>query len=275
MFLSLVVPICRDQWPRLANSLAPAWTKGENETSPDLQSPLAVHRTEQGIKALRAMLPYKIEVMVVDDGTRDESLQLAHSLGFETARADAPGYGAAIQMGMLSAKGLYRAVVDPAWSIAPEQLLMMIPPALPGADVAIANRFHSASTRKEEPLVAQVSGRLFNRLVQSVLLPGFTDTQCSFKVWRAEAARAVFSRCLEQGWAIDLEALALADTFGLKVREVPVDWRYAPALRQRPIPGGLQLLAGLARVRARLTAGAYPPLRSIYSHVEEVEQLRI
>ena len=137
MFLSLVVPVCRDQWPRSAEGLAPSWTQSEAATRAHLLSPLSVHRTTEGINALRAMLPYKIEVVVVDDGTRNESLQLAHSLGFETASADFPGYGAAVQMGMLTATGLYRAVVDPAWSIPPEQMMMMLPPALQEVDVAI------------------------------------------------------------------------------------------------------------------------------------------
>ena len=66
MFLSLVVPICRDQWPRTADGLAPSWIRGE--TSAALQSPLSVHQTVQGIQALRAMLPYRVEVVVADDG---------------------------------------------------------------------------------------------------------------------------------------------------------------------------------------------------------------
>ena len=91
-----------------------------------------------------------------------------------------------------------------------------------------------------------------NKLVRSVLLPGIRDTQCGFKVFRAEAARAIFSRTREDGWAYDLEVLALAREFGLRVVEVPIDWRHNRDSRVRPFMDAPGMVAALFRIRARI-----------------------
>ena len=50
----------------------------------------------------------------------------------------------------------------------------------------------------------------------------------------AEAARAIFSRTHEDGWAFDVEVLALAREYGLRVVEVPIDWEHNRDSRVRP-----------------------------------------
>ena len=141
---------------------------------------------------------------------------------------------------------------------------LLLPPVLHGFDLAIASRNLPGSTRKGEPLLREQSSRLVARLVQAVVLPGISDVHSGLICVRAEAARTLFSRSREDGGAVEVEVLALARAFGLEVREVPVDWQVSasqsgpkgPPIRQAP-----ELVAGLARVRARLATGAYPPLR--------------
>tara|TARA_Y100000589_G_scaffold17641_1_gene14516 strand:+ start:35 stop:391 length:357 start_codon:yes stop_codon:yes gene_type:complete len=98
-------------------------------------------------------------------------------------------------------------------------------------------------------------GRAYNRLVQQVLLPGFYDTQCGFKVFRAEAARALFSKCQEDGWAFDVEVLALAREYGLRVMEVPIDWNHDPDSRVQPMRDAPSMLKALFRIRTRMAMG--------------------
>jgi dolichyl-phosphate beta-glucosyltransferase len=108
-------------------------------------------------------------------------------------------------------------------------------------------------------------GRTYNHLVQQIVIPGLQDTQCGFKVFRAEAARAIFSRTREDGWAFDVEVLALARALGLRVTEVPIDWSHDSDSRVRVIRDAPGMLAALFRIRTRLAISPYPnqPSRTI------------
>jgi dolichyl-phosphate beta-glucosyltransferase len=221
------------------------------------------HRTVQGVDRLRAALPYSLEVIVVDDGSSDNTATLAQSAGYTVIKQPHRGKGAAVRTGMLAASGMYRMLADADWSMPPEQSLMMLPPAMTGYDIAIASRESPGSTRTGEPLARHLIGRAFNVAVQHLVLPGIEDTQCGFKVFRAEAARAIFGRSREDGWAFDVEVLALARALGLRVQEVPIDWSHDRSSRVHPLRDAPGMLAALFRIRTRLAMSNYPSPRDI------------
>lgn len=222
----------------------------------------------RGARRLQSMLPYAVEILVVDDGSTDGTGALAKAAGLTVIRQEHRGKGAAVRTGMLAASGLYRMVADADWSMPPEQVLTMIPPALTGFDVAIASREAHGARRVDEPLRRHLIGRLFNGLVQRLILPGLEDTQCGFKVFRAEAARSIFSRSVEDGWAFDVEVLALARALGLRVVEVPIDWTYDADSRVRPIRDGVAMMRAILRIRRNIARGVYP--RDVALTPEEV-----
>ena len=78
--------------------------------------------------------------------------------------------------------------------------------------------------KEEQPLYRKAMGKLFNRLVRLVAVPGITDTQCGFKLFSREAAREIFSRAKVDRFAFDVEALLLARQLGYAITEVPVLW---------------------------------------------------
>ena len=92
-------------------------------------------------------------------------------------------------------------------------------------DIVIGSREAPGSQRLDEPWVRHWAGRLFNLFVRTVAVPGVRDTQCGFKLFRAQAAELLFSRSATQGFAFDVEMLLLAKRAGLDVREVGVVWR--------------------------------------------------
>jgi len=217
-------------------------------------------RTVAGVAALRAALPYPVEVVAVDDGSTDDTAEAAERAGFQLIRQPHRGRGAAIRAGMLGATGMYRLLIDPRWSIPPEQLQLLLPPALTGFDVAVASRNLPGATRQGEAAPRRSASRGLARLVQAFVLPGISDVHSGFMCLRAEAARSLFARTREDGGAIAVEVLALARAFGLEVREVPVDWHAGTEGVGRPLRDGPDMLAGMVRVRARLATGAYPPV---------------
>ena len=230
----------------LLSVIIPAWQEAKR-----------MHKTVEGVERLRAALPYPIEVILVDDGSTDGTADLADAAGMTVLRRPHKGKGAAVRSGMLAANGMYRMIADADWSMRPEQALLMLPPVLTGHDIAIASRELPDSVRTGEPHWRHLIGRTYNNLVQQVLLPGFLDTQCGFKVFRAEAARAIFSRCHENGWAFDIEVLALAREYGLRVVEVPIDWTHDRDSRVRPLRDAPGMLAALFRIRSRILFGPH------------------
>lgn len=228
----------------LLSVIIPAWQEAKR-----------MHTTVDGVARLRAALPYPVEVILVDDGSTDGTADLAAAAGMKVIRRPHRGKGAAVRAGMLAANGMYRMIADADWSMCPEQALLMLPPVLHGYDVAIASRELPDSQRSGEPAWRHWIGRTYNQLVQQVVLPGILDTQCGFKVFRAEAARAIFSRTHEDGWAFDVEVLAIAREYGLRVVEVPIDWHHDRNSRVRPLRDAPSMFAALFRIRARLMMG--------------------
>lgn len=237
----------------LLSVIIPAWQEAKR-----------MPKTIDGVERLRAALPYPIEVILVDDGSTDGTADLAAAAGMKVLRRPHKGKGAAVRSGMLAANGMYRMIADADWSMRPEQALLMLPPVLTGHDIAIASRELPDSIRKGEPHWRHFIGRTYNNLVQQILLPGLLDTQCGFKVFRAEAARAIFSRCHEDGWAFDVEVLALAREYGLRVVEVPIDWTHDRDSRVRPFLDAPGMLAALFRIRSRILFG--PPMMATYDN---------
>ena len=230
--------------------IVPAWQQAQG-----------IDHLAAGVRVVRANLPYPVEVIVVDDGSTDRTAALAEAQGFRVIRQAHRGRGAAARAGMLAATGEYRMLVDPDWSMPPEQVLTLLPPVLSGYDVAVASRFAAGAGRTGGSLWRVGAAQAYNRVVQELLLPGMDDTQCPFKCFRADAARLLFGRTRENGSGVDVEVLALARGAGLVVVEVPVDWTWKGGGRLHTLQDGPGMLAALLRVRARLAAGSYdaPP----------------
>jgi dolichyl-phosphate beta-glucosyltransferase len=96
-----------------------------------------------------------------------------------------------------------------------------------------------------------VIGRLFNRFVQALALPGIEDSQCGFKMFSAAAAEAIFRRATVDGWAFDVEALVIARSLGLSIVEIPIEWHYRSDSRVSPVGDGMAMFAEVVKIRAR------------------------
>ena len=204
------------------------------------------------------------ELIVVDDGSRDSTSQIAQAacapLGDAGRVLRLPanrGKGAAVRTGVAASRGEYVLVTDADLSTPIEELAALEQACAAGADVAIGSRALDRSLIvRRQPLLREWSGRLFNLVVQLFALPGIRDSQCGFKLFRGEVARALFDRARSDGFGFDVEVLAIAKHLGHRIGEVPVHWRNDDDSRLSLARGAAAFIDPL-RVRLGLWLGRY------------------
>jgi len=221
-------------------------------------------RLPKTLERLRAYLgargfPY--EIVVVDDGSSDETARQAKEAGGPTVTVlrhqPNRGKGYAVRRGMLAAGGAFRLMTDADLSTPIEELGRLEASLADGHDVAIGSRAGAgANIEVHQPWYREAMGRLFNLLVRRLALPGIHDTQCGFKLFTAAAAESAFGPALLDGFSFDVEALYIARRRGLRIAEVPVTWRNDEATRVGLVRGGIAFLDVL-RIRVNGWAGRY------------------
>jgi glycosyltransferase involved in cell wall biosynthesis len=233
------------------------------------------HRLPPTLARLHAFLsaqPMRWEIVVVDDGSRDATCAVV-----EAAMASIPnlrlvrqspnrGKGAAVRLGMLAARGQIRVMSDADGSMSPDQLPRLLAPILAcTAEISIGSRYaEGARSDVKQPLYRVLWSRLANSLVQRSLVPGVRDTQCGFKAFTAEAARDLFRLGRIDGWAFDLEILALARRAGYGIAEVGVEWTDDRRSRVNPLTDMWKVVREAMTIRKNLRRGIYSaPARAL------------
>lgn len=213
--------------------------------------------TVESIRRYLRMHEIQGELILVDDGSRDGTRSLMRR---EAARhtdlrvvAISPnrGKGRAVAEGVSVARGDQILVSDADLSTPIEELPKLRAAFARGADVAIGSRAAPGAREIDQPLHRQLMGKTFNRLVQTLLLPGFRDTQCGFKLFRGEVAHRMFDGLLTEGFAFDVEVLVRALDAGCTVEEVPVRWFNSGASTVAPLRASTTMLRDLLRLRVR------------------------
>lgn len=206
--------------------------------------------------------PYRAEVLIVENGSTDRTVEVAADLarrfaGVRVLCERRRGKGLAVRRGMLEARGAYRFGCDADLSMPIEMVQRFLPPQLTDFDVAIATREAPQSEVIGEPAYRRAIGRCFNALVRLVLLPGLRDTQCGFKCFRAAVAEDIFSHQGLTGMAFDSEVLYIARRRRYRVREVPIRWYFDPDSRVRLLSDSFRMARDLLSVRLRACKGLY------------------
>jgi dolichyl-phosphate beta-glucosyltransferase len=235
----------------LASVIIPAWNE-------ERRMPASLER----IVAFVQEQPYDVEVVVVDDGSKDATAAIVEEFAQESTfvrliRNPHGGKGAAVKAGVTHARGQYLVISDTDLSVPIDELGKFLPPILDGYDVAIASREITGAQRIDEPQYRHLMGRAYNLLVRLVAVPGIQDTQCGFKAFRREVAHEVFPLQTIEGWGFDVEVLFIAQRLGYHVIEVPVTWYYGRESKIRPLHDTLGMVRDLWQVRLNARRGLY------------------
>ncbi len=206
--------------------------------------------------------PYDYEVLVIENASSDETGRIAEEFQqdfpqLKLIRLEQGGKGNAIRAGMLAAKGEYRFMADVDFSMPVDEISKFLPPKLEEPQVAIASREQQGAQRIGEPFYRHLIGRVFNALVQTLVLPGLQDTQCGFKCFSAAAAEEIFPNQTLEGWSFDVEVLTIARQLGYEVLEVPVTWTFQPGSRMSIFKDSWKMFKDLLLIRSNKRKGAY------------------
>lgn len=201
------------------------------------------------------------ELIVVDDGSSDDTVEIVQSLELANLRLieakQNGGKGKAVRQGMLAARGEVRLFADADQSTPIEQFDKLAAKLQEGYDVAVGSRAADGSQEAaKSPLRRLLSGGL-RTVVRAVFSIGVRDTQCGFKMFTADAAEDLFRRQAIDGFSFDLEVLYLAEKFGYRIAEVPVEWIDAPGSTVDAARVAARFLADLVKIRLDDLRGAY------------------
>jgi dolichyl-phosphate beta-glucosyltransferase len=193
-------------------------------------------------------LPAQIEVLVVDDGSTDDTAAIVEArteaagtspgLHLHVLRVPHGGKGAAVRAGVLAATGDLVVFADADMATPPDQIPLLVE-ALVDHDVALGSRVQpdGSDMRVTQPAYRRLLGKLFHLLASVWVVGPVQDTQCGFKGFNREAAQELFRRQRVTSIVFDVEIIYLARRLGRGIAIVPIRWNDKRGSRMRAGPG--------------------------------------
>jgi glycosyltransferase involved in cell wall biosynthesis len=178
-------------------------------------------------EALRTLEAANIpgEVLVVDNGSHDRSVDVALTAGARVIRESRRGYGRAVRTGIAAANGTIVVMADADWTYDMTKLPILIEPVRAGlADLAIGSRLHEA-TRKSMPLLHKYVGTpALTAFIRTTGNYGsLTDSQSGFRCFRKETISML--KLAANGMELTSEMLLKSSQHNLRLVEVPTGYR--------------------------------------------------
>ena len=232
---------------------------------PSYNEELRLPATLEKIAAYLQQNERTTEVIVVDDGSRDGTAEVARSFAAKTpllrvvSNGVNRGKGFSVRHGMLEARGEYVIFTDADLSSPIEEADKLLVGLASGFDVAIGSRAMDRSLIEvHESAFREFAGIVFNKIVRIILRLPFVDTQCGFKAFRRERCRILFEQQRIERFGFDPELLYLARHHGLKSVEIPVRWAHSPATKVNMLRDSVQMFLDVFIIRWNALRGRYP-----------------
>jgi glycosyltransferase involved in cell wall biosynthesis len=224
-----------------------------------------IERTTEAVVAWLRNQDMTWEVLLVDDGSCDQTPEIEHALAgaYSSVRAlpfmPNRGKGYAVRQGMLAAEGDVRLFLDADYSTPIDELALLLPRLRGDADIAIGTRrAPDAKIETKPPFHRYVLGELYIRVTSLLLGSRISDFNCGFKAFRGEAADRLFRLQRREDWSFDAEVLVLAERLGYTIAEVPVRWAHVQATSKvHPIRDGIRSFLALLGIWWDMRRGRY------------------
>jgi glycosyltransferase involved in cell wall biosynthesis len=233
---------------------------------PAYNEELRLPATLERIAAYLKTFGHDTEVLVVDDGSKDRTAQVAESFRDRVpALRVIPngvnrGKGFSVRHGMQEARGRIALFTDADLS-APIEEAGKLFDALQNqdCDVAIGSRAVDRSLifERESPF-REFAGVIFNKIVRLILWLPFVDTQCGFKAFRRERCAIIFEQQTIERFGFDPELLYLSRHHGLHAVEIPVRWGHSHATKVSMMRDSVQMFLDVFQIRWNSLRGRYP-----------------
>ena len=230
---------------------------------PSYNEELRLPATLERILAYLPTLGEQTEILVVDDGSKDGTAEVAESFRKLTPNLRVisngvnRGKGFSVRRGMLEARGRAVLFTDADLSAPIEEAPKLLE-ALNTYDVAIGSRALDRSLiTVHESRFREFAGIVFNTIVRLILRLPFVDTQCGFKVFRRERCKIIFEQQRIERFGFDPELLYLARHHGLRTVEIPVRWGHSPATKVNMLRDSIQMFLDIFTIRWNSLLGRY------------------
>lgn len=226
--------------------------------------------------------PWTSEIVLVDDGSKDATVERVTPKLFEkpigalqrvrlVRHERNRGKGAAVRTGLAAAEGDWRLMMDADNSTRVSEVVRLLAEAeRSGAGLVCGSRNVADSDVVTRPS-RKLMGSAFRMALKGLGMGMLRDTQCGFKLYRADVAAAIAEIAREDRFAFDLEHLLIADRLGVGVREVGISWTHRDGGTIRPVRDGLRMLRDAARIRMRYARGL-PPVMVEVKPMRRVEK---
>ena len=220
--------------------------------------------TLSAVLAYADQLARSVEVIVVDDGSRDGTAALVERAAQQDPRLQLRrnpgnrGKGYAVRNGMLAAQGDWVLFSDADMSTPIAEFENLQQAACSQqTQIAIGSRALNRSLiGTRQPAFRENAGKFFNATMRLMTGLPFADTQCGFKLFRRAAAQAVFQRQTLDGFGFDVEVLFIAQQLGFRCAEVPVRWNDVEGTKVS-LSNGIDSFLDLLRIRRNSAQGRY------------------
>lgn len=209
------------------------------------------------------------EVLVVDDGSDDETVKVAEDIfvamsGCADARVirlqTNRGKGNAVRTGLLAARATVALFSDADLSTPIAEAQKLIAPIRAGRyDLVFGSRaLNRTLIGVRQPWMREQSGRIFNQVMGLMTGLQYRDTQCGFKAFRMDVARPIIEQARIDGFGFDVELLYLARKAGLRLLERPVRWDHNEGSHVHIVRDSLRMFAAIVPLRRRRLRGLQP-----------------